>query len=69
MKAYVYDYVIGLTSNYHDGGAALVITDGDPIEALRAESPEADVSDATPVVFDTDATEPHVFIFPDSGCC
>ena len=77
MKAYVYGYVRDLTDNWHDGGGAVVVTDGDPMADLAAHV-NRDADGATtltpepegePVVFETALTEPRVWIFPDAGCC
>lgn len=69
MKAYVYDSVAALTDQWHDGGGALVVTDGDPVEALREATGLESIPDAPVVVYDVVPTEPRVFIFPDAGGC
>lgn len=75
-KLYVYDYVDGVTTNYHDGGAVLIVTDGDPqaeLEAMPNEWTEKRPAPTLPepdVVLDVASeSENAVRIFPDSGCC
>ena len=78
MKAYVYGYVRDLTHNYHDGGGAVVVTDGDPLVDLTRhinadnsdyDEPLTPEPEGEPEVFETALTEPRVWIFPDAGCC
>lgn len=82
MKIYVFEYVAPVTRNYHDGGGLVIITDRDPMEAWRAselyvdprkhygKADEADIDLSSPdAVYDVDADEERVFVFPDSGCC
>ncbi|WP_067201191.1 hypothetical protein [Microbacterium sp. XT11] len=84
MKLYVFEYVAPVTRNYHDGGGLVIITDRDPLEAWRgselyvdprkhygkADWAEADIDLSSPdAVYDVDADEERVFVFPDSGCC
>lgn len=80
MKAYIYKYVGGLTANYHDGGGAVVITDGDPLVLLNAEAKlqhagydDEDfetITDAADLVLDVSGySGDKVFVFPDAGCC
>lgn len=84
MKVYVYPYMEKLTDNYHSGGGAVVMTDRDPKIVLQEhrqkthDSDNADVpcpqvefpdDEPPPTVFESDATEEKVFIFPDAGCC
>lgn len=80
MKLYIFEGVNWLTQNYHDGGGAVVITDGDPIEVLDQEREKnkwhpddemqpLEVFDDFITVLETDATEEKVYIFPNAGCC
>ena len=76
MKAYVYNYVDGLTDNWHDGGGLLIITEGDPQQALNLELAGHEPYKQAPTLPEPDAIykvhkgqEEKVFIFPDSGCC
>jgi hypothetical protein len=72
-KMFVWQYVEGLTNNYHDGGGTLVIADdlGSARELLKKEVPQGssvfkdDPSYMAPVMSEED----KVFIFPDAGCC
>lgn len=75
-KLYVYDYVDGVTSNYHDGGAVLIVTDRDPQAELETMPNEWTDSRPAPKLGDPDLvldvspeSENAVRIFPDSGCC
>lgn len=71
MKLYIWNYLEGLTDNYHSGGGLVIITDRDPNEAWRdysskgplRELPEADTT--VEVVSDKE----QVWVFPDAGCC
>lgn len=70
MRLYVYEYVHGLTDNFHQGGGATIITDRDPDVVLAEVAYDLDPDHSEPVVLgDVDADEEQVFIFPDSGCC
>lgn len=72
MKIHIYHYVDELTDNYHSGGSAVVITDGDPLAMLNAKR-SADLTPLTGIaadlVLNTDAEDEAVFIYPDAGCC
>ena len=78
MKLYIWNYLEGLTDNYHSGGGLVIVTDRDASEALDAyngdtrdysskgtlrELPEADTT--MEVVSDKE----QVWVFPDAGCC
>jgi hypothetical protein len=83
MKTYVYDYVGGLTTNWHSGGALLIITDGDPQEdwntyRLDQIANGEDWHDnegltkelPTPtLVYGCSGVDKQLLIFEDSGCC
>lgn len=78
MKLYIYPEVDGITDNYHDGGALVIITDRDPLDAFNSHS-ESPSKYRNPVRLDTlptpdriveiPATAEEVYIFADSGCC
>jgi hypothetical protein len=77
MKLYVYNYVGGMTYNWHSGAGVMMITDRDPVEVLReqvaSENPVYDEPFEAPekpdFVLDVEADEERVFVFPDAGCC
>jgi hypothetical protein len=81
-KLYVYLDVDNLTDAWHSGGGCMIITGGDPQEAMDAhqsaraaefgEEPVKTVlpSEPTRVMRDIDNMEADaVLIFPDTGCC
>lgn len=77
MKIFIWSYVGGLTSNYHDGGGLMVAAPS--LEAARvlmrdnANIPSAcgAYHDAPTHAWDLtdDALESTVLSFPDAGCC
>lgn len=70
MRLFVYEYVFGLTRDYHSGGGVTIITDREPEEVLREVAYELEEDPGVPVyVGDVDTDEEQVFIFPDAGCC
>jgi hypothetical protein len=81
VKTYVYDYVSGLTTNWHNGGGLLIITDGDPQDAWKefrqehidheeygADSLIIELPEPT-LVYNCSGVEKQIFIFEDAGCC
>lgn len=79
-KLYIYDQIDGLTTNYHDGGSLVIVTAGDPQEALDADRTAAygkfgdkpfltKLPEPDRVIEVADSTPEEVFEFPDSGCC
>ena len=71
---FVWKSVSGLTSNYHDGGGAVVIAGDREVarELLRANgvSPSSEVFTQEPdFTASVVEEEEKVFIFPDAGCC
>jgi hypothetical protein len=85
VKAYVIEYASNLTSNWHNGGGALVVArdeehaqsllraeaHGEP-EVYDAETKEnipLDLAQADAVFEVSDDLLPCVWIFPDAGCC
>lgn len=77
MKLYVYNYVGGMTNNWHSGAGVMMITDRDPVEVLREHAIKGDPVYDDPFedpekpdfVMDVDSDEERVFVFPDAGCC
>lgn len=73
MKTYVWEYVGGLTTNWHNGGALLIITDGDPQDEWKQyRSNQEDLTEELPEPsFSYDCTAPFkgVWVFEDAGCC
>lgn len=73
MKLYIYNYLDGITSNYHDGGGLVICTDHDPNVVWKemaehgVETKELPAPDRVLVV--PADTEPFYEIFPDTGCC
>ena len=68
MKMFVWEYVNGLTSNYHDGGGALVIADN--LESARKLLGNSEANTQMPnFSASVESNENRVFIFPDAGCC
>lgn len=77
MKIFIFQYLDGLTDNYHHGGGAVVIAESleRARELLNDAAPDDDdertgYHTVMPDSFyDVAAMEEKVFIFPDSGCC
>lgn len=79
MKQYIYNYVGGITDAWHDGGGLVIVTEGDPQEALNRYYAKHPLEDdkTIPVLPDTPGhiyelvgtPTPCVIIFPDIGCC
>ena len=71
MKLYIWNYLGGLTDNYHSGGGLVIVTDRDPNEAWReytykgplTELPTADA------IMEVVSDKEQVWVFPDAGCC
>lgn len=84
MKTYVWEYVGGITTNWHDGGGLLIITDGNPQdkwneyrqeqidnEEYSADSLRTDLPEPS-LVYACDFDSSSLFsvmVFPDAGCC
>lgn len=74
-KMYVWQYVEGLTCNYHDGGGALVIAES--LEFARRLLQETDgvstscgaLTEEPTYSASVEEEGDRVFIFPDAGCC
>lgn len=83
MKTYVWEYVGGLTTNWHSGGALLIITDGDPQDEWKQyrsnqiaagddwDDQESLTKELPEPSFSYDCTAPFkgVWVFEDAGCC
>ena len=73
MKTYIWQYVVGITDNWHDGGGIVIITSRSYNDAWKEhlaekeveckELPEPDLS------YECNALEEKVFLFEDAGCC
>lgn len=75
MKMFIWEYLGGLTGNYHDGGGVLVVaeTQDRAVELIKlhnselvvefGDNPEADL------IYEVEANEEKIMIFPDAGCC
>ncbi len=81
MKTYVWEFVSEITTNWHNGGGLLIITDGDPQtkwneyrqeqiddEEYNADSLRTDLPEPS-LVYACDFDNEFVMIFPDAGCC
>jgi hypothetical protein len=84
MKTYVWEYVSEITTNWHNGGGLLIITDGDPQtkwneyrqeqidnEEYNADSLRTDLPEPS-LVYACDFDSGSLFsvmVFPDAGCC
>lgn len=67
---YIYEYVEGVTENWHSGGGVLIITSGDPQAAWDAsDRPDTNLGAVDRVVDVPDYTEDAIIVFPDAGCC
>lgn len=81
MKQYIYDYIDGMTDNYHSGGGLVIITAGDPQETLNrdyerdwaefdSKFPAPTLPEKADHVYELAGTPAEcVLIFPDTGCC
>jgi hypothetical protein len=84
VKTYVWEYVSEITTNWHNGGGLLIITDGDPqIKWNEYRQEQLDNEEYNADSLRTDLPEPSlvyacdfdsgslfsVMVFPDAGCC
>jgi hypothetical protein len=85
MKAWVFDYLVGVSDSYHSGGGLLVIAESPQkakalIESRRGTNIRGEYGPAVDIDINEldfrQATasfpveaEPQLFIFPDAGCC
>ena len=77
-NVYVWDYVSGLTTHWHDGGGLLILA-ADMDRAKELFQIEASKEHTYLLRFPEDAPtsswevsdneEDAIFVFPDSGCC
>lgn len=73
-RIFIFEYVDGITDQYHDGGGLAIITaSGDPVQLFRDAYPDLDPDFAgadQPVSYIlADNIEERIFVFPDVGCC
>lgn len=81
MKVYIFEYIEGLTNNYHDSGG-LVVVGRDALDVYMRKVKELNDEESEyskysvlrelpepSAVFETTETEEHIYIFPDAGCC
>lgn len=79
MNIYIWDTVSDATTRYHDGGGIVVIAatlerarellSGERVPAkCEAFTQEPDLTLPLAAI-DGAATEEHVFVFPNAGCC
>lgn len=83
MKTYVWEYVSGITTNWHSGGGILIITDIDPQDEWKEYRHNTIASgeswnDNESIVkelpepdfsYDCAADFKGIWVFPDAGCC
>lgn len=67
MKIFIWKRIEHLTENYHESGGAVVIASSS--EEAVAMLPESARNDAPDYIFEVEAPEPLVVIFPNAGCC
>ena len=84
-KVYIYESLDRVSTYYHDGGGAVIITDGEPQDAwydhFKSASDKAKYDKAqlleiaqvqlpeADIVLNTDDVDKQVIIFKDAGCC
>lgn len=70
MKLFIWEYVVGITNNYHDGGGVVIIAD-EYERAWREEWPnwDGDVPEPDRTIPVGDDEQTGVYIFADAGCC
>lgn len=70
MKLFVWNYLIGLTDNYHDGGGLVIIAE-DLVEANLLVTSETEFNEVLPLPDLTRECEGPVYIkvHADAGCC
>lgn len=83
MKTYIWEYLPGLTQNFHDGGALIIVTNREPQEVFDQYVEEynedegnwrepMDTVELPKPTFSYSCDpkmEEKMFIFEDSGCC
>lgn len=81
MNIYVWKYVGGLTSAYHDEGGVLAVaaTKERAVELIEAAAENYDddcparrsagLAEDPDLVLPTEPADERVMIFPDAGCC
>ena len=67
MRMFVWEYLEGITHNYHDGGGVVAIAkDLERAQQLVGKPAKGKAADYSTSV---GTTKEKVFIFPDAGCC
>lgn len=73
MRMFVWEYVDGVTPNYHDGGGVVVIAeDVERARKLLLEDggvQRSEFTDEPDYSTSVGTRKEKVFIFPDAGCC
>lgn len=64
MKIFIWNNIDDLTGNYHSSGAAIVIEEN--IEKAKQKLGKNEEPD---YVFEIQAQEPMIEIYPNAGCC
>lgn len=67
MKIFIWEDIEDITNSYHSGGGAVVICESHDraIELV----PKLHNAGQPNIIFEVDAPEEKIVIFPDSGCC
>ena len=81
-KLYIYEYISPISTNYHDGGGLVIVTDGDPqaawektnnyaeiVRRFGKDCEKADLSQPDRVIDVPDSEPDVVYVFLDAGCC
>jgi Cft2 family RNA processing exonuclease len=73
MRMFVWEYVDGITCNWHDGGGVVVIAkDVDRARELLMATDgvsRTEFTDEPDFSTSVGTRKEKVFIFPDAGCC
>lgn len=75
MKTYIWQYVAGITSSWHDGGGIVIITSRPYNEVWKEylieceEEVECQELPEPDLIYECSALEEKVFVFEDAGCC
>ena len=74
MKQYVWKYQNPITTEWHSGGGLMIITNGSYQELWNKYFHDNGLEglatlDEPDFVWNVDATEERIIVFPDVGCC
>jgi hypothetical protein len=75
MYIFILEYVSQLTGRYHSGGGLVIVAEG-LLEAQKMIldswpdcQPENEEWESAIVYPTSPDAKPHVYVFPDAGCC